>query len=116
MIQERPLFGVGPGNFLAAYRTRYMLPGAWEEFSLEHPHSIYLDHWTRLGLLGMAAGVAAQLAFWRTLGRGSRRDPLTLGLAGSMAALLAHGLVDNAIFFPDLALVFFLMLALTVRK
>jgi len=29
-----------------------------------------------------------------------------------MAALLAHGLVDNTLFFPDLALVFFLTLAL----
>jgi hypothetical protein len=29
-----------------------------------------------------------------------------------MAALLAHGLVDNTLFFPDLALAFFLMLAL----
>jgi O-antigen ligase len=115
MIQEHPLFGVGPGNFLAAYRTRHVLPAAWEEFSLEHPHSIYLDHWTRLGLLGVLAGVAAQVAFWRALGRGSRRDPVTLGLAGSMAALLAHGLVDNAIFFPDLALAFSLTLALAVR-
>jgi hypothetical protein len=30
-----------------------------------------------------------------------------------MAALLAHGLVDNAIFFPDLTLAFFLILALS---
>jgi hypothetical protein len=29
-----------------------------------------------------------------------------------MAALLAHGLVDNTLFYPDVALVFFLTLAL----
>jgi O-antigen ligase len=116
MIRDRPLLGVGPGNFLAAYRTRYVLPAAWEEFSLEHPHSIYLDHWTRLGLLGVVAGVAVQVSFWWRLGRRSERDPLTVGLAGSMAALLAHGLVDNAIFFPDLALAFFLLLALAVGE
>jgi O-antigen ligase len=113
MIQEHPLFGVGPGNFLEAYRTRYVLPAAWEEFNLEHPHSIYLDHWTRLGLLGVAGGVVAQVAFWRTLEWGSKRDHVNLALAGSMAALLAHGLVDNAVFFPDLALAFFLILALS---
>jgi O-antigen ligase len=112
MIQKHPLFGVGPGNFLAAYRTRYVLPVAWEEFNLGHAHNILLDHWTRLGLLGVVAGAAVQVAFWRTLGRGSRDDALRLGLAGSMAALLAHGLVDNAIFSPDLALAFFLALAL----
>jgi hypothetical protein len=31
---------------------------------------------------------------------------------GSMAAFLAHGLVDNTLFFPDLALGFFLTLGL----
>jgi len=112
MIREHPLLGVGPGNFLDAYRTRYILPSAWEEFNLGHAHNILLDHWTRLGVLGVAAGLVAQIAFWRTLRRWEGRDSLALGLVGSMAALLAHGLVDNAVFFPDLALVFFLTLAI----
>ena len=42
-------------------------------------------------------------------------EGLLLGLAGSMASLLAHGLVDNTLFFPDLALVFCLTLALVQR-
>jgi len=143
LVREHPWFGVGPGNFAAAYRTRYMLPSAWSEPNLEHPHNIYLDHWTRLGLLGLVAGLLVQVAFWRVVSsrsqspspgasRVSRSQPpspgaprslsvnlahpcsevLRLGLAGSMAALLAHGLVDNTVFFPDLALVFFLTLAL----
>ena len=126
LVREHPWFGVGPGNFPAAYRTRYVLPTAWEEFNLEHPHNVYLDHWTRLGLLGLLAGVAVQVAFWHLspgpppkrggevppslVGKGARG--LGIGLVGSMAALLAHGLVDNTLFFPDLALVFFLTLAL----
>ncbi len=126
LIREHPWFGVGPGNFPAAYRTRYVLPSAWQEFNLEHPHNVYLDHWTRLGLLGLLAGVAVQVAFWHLspgpspkrggevppslVGKGARG--LGIGLVGSMAALLAHGLVDNTLFFPDLALVFFLTLAL----
>jgi O-antigen ligase len=123
LIHDHPWFGVGPGNFLEAYRTRYVLPSAWQEFDLEHPHNVYLDHWTRLGVLGVLAGVSLQIAFWRAVRRQPRRPALlkrsvlpkhalALGLAGSMAALLAHGLVDNALFFPDLALAFFLTLAL----
>jgi O-antigen ligase len=106
LIRERPWFGVGPGNFQAAYRTRYVLPAAWQEF--------YLDHWTRLGVLGLMALVAAQVAFWRAA-LYQKSNALTLGIIGSMAALLAHGLVDNTIFFPDLALSFFLMLALVQK-
>ena len=119
LIREHPWFGVGPGNFAAAYRTRYILPSAWSEPNLEHPHNIYLDHWTRLGVLGLLAGLAVQVVFWRSILRSFPSLPslrslrsLNLGLAGSMAALLAHGLVDNTVFFPDLALVFFLTLAL----
>jgi O-antigen ligase len=117
MIRDHPWFGVGPGNFLAAYRTRYVLPSAWQEFDLEHPHNVYLDHWTRLGMLGVLAGIAVQITFWRAMRRRSKRlalseRALALGLVGSMAALLAHGLVDNSLFFPDLALTFFLILAL----
>ncbi|MCP4537433.1 MAG: hypothetical protein GY832_09835 [Chloroflexi bacterium] len=111
LIREHPWFGVGPGNFLDAYRTRYVLPSAWQEFNLEHPHSVYLDHWTRLGVLGVLAGIVVQVAFWRQVRR-ERGQLLVIGFAGSMVALLAHGLVDNALFFPDLALVFFLTLAL----
>jgi len=120
MIGEHPWFGVGPGNFRAAYRTRYILPSAWAEPNLAHPHNVYLDHWTRLGLLGLAALAAIQAAFWRAVRPSPQRPPqaagagegLRLGLAGGMAALLAHGLVDNTLFFPDLALTFFLLLAL----
>jgi O-antigen ligase len=120
LVRERPWFGIGPGNFLDAYRTRYVLPSAWQEFNLEHPHNVYLDHWTRLGLVGLLAGVGVQVAFWLTL-REKDGDPgggmwdvglLALGLVGAMANLLAHGLVDNTLFFPDLALTFFLMLGI----
>ncbi len=112
MVREHPLLGVGPGNFLEAYRSRYVLPTAWEEFNLEHAHNLLLDHWTRLGILGVLAGLAAQVSFWRTLKRRDDGGARDLGLVGGMAAVLAHGLVDNAFFFPDLALTFFLMLAL----
>ena len=116
MLREHPWFGVGPGNFLEAYRTRYVLHSAWQEFNLEHPHNIYLDHWTRLGVLGVIAGAALQIAFWRLVYHRPRYDALTLGLVGGMAALLAHGLVDNTLFFPDLALALFLTLALVQRN
>jgi len=118
MIREHVLAGIGPGNFQQAYQSRYVLPSAWAEPNLSHPHNILLDHWTRLGLLGSAGGVMIQIGFWRTLLRvhkaqasAHRTGFAVIGLAGSMAVLLAHGLVDNTLFAPDLALAFFLMLA-----
>jgi O-antigen ligase len=116
LIGEYPWFGVGPGGFQAAYRTRYILPSAWQEPNLEHPHSIYLDHWVRMGVPGLVAGIAAQVALWRGLWQALRTRAalrgLLIGLGGSMVALLAHGLVDNTVFFPDMAFALFLTLSL----
>ncbi|HFQ93914.1 MAG TPA: hypothetical protein ENK32_07890, partial [Anaerolineae bacterium] len=57
MIKEHPLFGVGLDNFLYAYRGRYIFAEAWRDPNLSHPHNILLDFGTRLGLLGLAAGL-----------------------------------------------------------
>ncbi len=105
MFLDHPLVGVGPDNFLYAYRSFYILPTAWQEPNLSHPHNVVLDYLTRLGLLGLAGGVALQLRFWRMATRAYRQQPsaLALGLMASMAAALAHGLVDNSFFLVDLA-------------
>lgn len=120
MVQEHPWLGVGMDNFLYAYRTRYALPTAWQELSLSHPHNIVLDFWTRLGFLGLMVGVwlfaAAFWQGWLALKRASGdRWALLLGLLASLAATLAHGLIDNSLFLVDLMLLFMLSLGLIAR-
>ncbi|HEY89058.1 MAG TPA: O-antigen ligase family protein [Thermoflexia bacterium] len=116
MFLEHPLWGVGPDNFLYAYRTRYVLPSAWEEFNLAHPHNWLLDFASRLGIFGLGAFLWIQFGFWRraiTLSTNpqTQNRALMLGLTGSMAVFLVHGLVDASYFYIDLAFVFFLTLA-----
>jgi len=110
MLRDHWLLGVGPDNFLYQYRTRYILPEAWQEPDLNHPHNWLLDFGVRLGVGGLFIFGWLQLAYWQTAWRLCRRlaSPLLLGLMGSMAVLLAHGLVDNSYFLVDLALAFFL--------
>jgi O-antigen ligase len=121
MIRDHPMFGVGLDNFLYQYRTRYVLPEAWEELDLSHPHNIVLDYWTRLGILGVIAIGWLQLAFFSKVLRLYRqlddRDlkALLLGLMASMVAFLAHGLIDNSYFLVDLAFVFFLTLGMITK-
>jgi O-antigen ligase len=111
------VLGIGLDNFLYAYRSEYVLPTAWEEFDLSHPHNFLLDFWLRLGILGLAAIIWLLGAFYRNAWRSYRRLPdgdvrlLTLGLMAGMVNFVAHGLVDNAFFLVDLAFVFMLMLA-----
>ncbi len=123
MIRDHPLFGVGPDNFLYAYRDRYLRPEAWQESSLSHAHNFALDFATRLGVIGLGAFLWMQVAFWRTAYSAMRRAKqveishwgLVIGLMASMIDFLAHGLVDASYFVVDLAFVFMLTLALSEK-
>ncbi|MGC9333133.1 MAG: O-antigen ligase family protein [Anaerolineae bacterium] len=118
MICDHPILGVGLDNFLYSYRSHYVLPTAWEEFNLSHPHNLALDFWLRLGLPGLVTIAWLLLAFfqrgwhlYQRLPEGSPRM-LILGVMAGMVNFVAHGLVDNAFFLVDLAFAFMLMLAL----
>ncbi len=65
MLADHPLLGVGLDNFLYAYRSHYVLPTAWEEFNLSHPHNFVLDFWLRLGLPGLAIILGLLVGFFR---------------------------------------------------
>ncbi|HQF72119.1 MAG TPA: O-antigen ligase family protein, partial [Promineifilum sp.] len=119
MAVDHPFFGVGLDNFLYAYRGAYILDAAWQEPNLNHPHNIVLDFATRLGFVGLLAGAwligEAGLASGRALRRASTAwRPVAAGLAGGLAAMLAHGLVDHSFFLVDLAFVFYLILGSAV--
>lgn len=115
MIREHPLFGVGLDNFLYAYRGRYILERAWQEPNLNHPHNIFFDFATRLGLVGLLAGgwlwQQAGKRLWHNLRSADDAfAPVAVGLAGAFVAGLAHGLVDHSFFLVDMAYLFYLLL------
>jgi O-antigen ligase len=130
MLRDHPFLGVGLDNFLYHYRTTYILPTAWQEFNLSHPHNVILDFWLRLGLPGLLLAAWLSVSFFRTAWRrflslrsvtsGSEGldaeavngSWLILGLMAGMVYSLAHGLVDQSFFLVDLSFGLMLMLAL----
>ncbi|MBW4435791.1 MAG: O-antigen ligase family protein [Pleurocapsa minor GSE-CHR-MK-17-07R] len=114
MLRDHPVTGIGLDQFLYLYRGRYILPDAWQEPNLSHPHNIILDLWLRLGAGGIAFLLATSIITvstgLRTFRYWVRRDALNGALAagalGMLAGLAAHGLVDNSIFVIDLAFLF----------
>ena len=111
MIRDHPLFGVGLDNFLYEY-PKYILPEAWREPNLSHPHNVVLDFWVRLGILGVAVLIWMEVEFLRRAWRAFRQKQdlqtraLAVALMASMLDFLAHGMVDAAYFVVDLAFVF----------
>ncbi len=112
MFVDRPWLGVGPDNFLYAYRSFYILPAAWQEPNLSHPHNVLFDWLTRLGAFGALAG-GAMVGGMIALIRQGLRDPdtrwIAIAAAGFLAAVLAHGAVDHSFFLPDLMFAFMLL-------
>ena len=139
MIAAHPLLGIGPGNFQYIY-PRYMRPTAWTEPLLYHSHNVFLDFAVFLGLGGLGLFIGLLVVFFRTGWRLLRTLPLSvqseahptppgppywggmggwggerillLGLMAGAVGSLAHGLVDNGYFLPDLACLWALMLGL----
>ncbi len=110
MWLDHPWLGVGPDNFLYAYRSFYVLPAAWEELNLSHPHNLVFDLLTRVGLLGFLAGMGMVLGtIWAgfrllrtTITPEHPLRPWVLGLWAGFLGGMAHGLIDNSLFLPDL--------------
>jgi O-antigen ligase len=114
MALAHPWLGVGPDNFLYAYRSHYVLPSAWQELNLNHPHNILLDLWTRLGLFGVGVGVwlmwSALRRSWQLVRHSVVVWPVALGLGAGLVVTLTHGLIDNSLFLMDLMALFMLTL------
>jgi len=117
MIAAHPLLGIGPGNFQFAY-PRTMRPSAWIEPLLYHSHNVFLDFAAFLGLCGLVLFIVLLTALFRTGWRLLRVLPqgedraLVVGLMAGAVGALAHGLVDNGYFLPDLACLWALLLGL----
>lgn len=119
MALDHPIFGVGPDQFLYQYSRRYIEPVGWPERYTSHPHNLLLDTWLRLGVAGLAAGASlvVGLLWWaRKRFADIRSDAFAMGAVAALAGGMAHGMVDNAFFLPDLAALgwFFVALLVTV--
>lgn len=120
MIRDRPVLGYGLDQFLYAYAPRYIQPTAWDERFTSHAHNLIADSWIRLGIVGAFLALFAILAVGRKLITVERAasHPDILGRAAllALAALLVHGMIDNAIFGHDLAMSAWLLAWLTFAR
>jgi O-antigen ligase len=122
MLAEHPVLGVGLDNYLYLYRSQYMLPEAWKEPNISHPHNFVLHFWLELGVLGLGAALAisawaavrAHRLFYRPV------QPLDRLLAATSAGLfvdfIVHGSLDNSYFLVDAAVIWWLGVALLAAR
>lgn len=84
-----------------------------------YPHNIILNFWSEIGFFGLMVFlwlIAKQLfiSFRASLKNKERERFQILGVATAMTAIIIHGLVDVPYFKNDLAVIFWIIIALTV--
>ncbi|HLH21493.1 MAG TPA: O-antigen ligase family protein [Chloroflexota bacterium] len=118
MLRDHPLLGIGLDNFLYRYQLQYILPEAWAEPNISHPHNWVLQFWLELGFLGLVAALGLLGRFAWLAVHGLRAAPagveraLLAGALASVAGVLVHGALDNSYFLVDLAVLFWWQMAI----
>lgn len=110
MIKDSPILGQGIHGFNYNWDTFNSDP------NLEHynfPHNFILNTWVDLGLLGLISWLTI-VGFGLWYGFKNRAKPYAFGLLLFLTALLAHGLIDIPYFKNDLAMIFWLIVALAL--
>lgn len=100
--------------FNAEYRAAH-----WQPLEIYmYPHNIILNFWTELGLAGLLAFVWIIAKFFRMIAvelkncQQKNERVFLIGTAAAMVAVIVHGLVDVPYFKNDLAVIFWLLIAL----
>ena len=112
MLKDHPVFGAGLAGY-PAIMSAYHSVQHIEIF--QYPHDIFLNFWSETGLIGLIGFLGIVILFFVRIVPVARRrpdDPWIAAVAAAMVALLVHGLVDVPYFKNDLAMLFWLIVAL----
>ena len=114
-VADRPLFGVGPGQFQSRVAERYIGDAYYERYFVPYApnaHNLFLVLWVEWGLLVVIAAIGLLITIGEHLKRVTREWQIPI--LAILTAMLIHGLVDVPILKNDLALLFMTMLVLAM--
>lgn len=108
ILADNWFWGISPGNFQAKYLEYQKYFSPYLEWSVPHPHNLFLAFWLSGGLLGLL-GFGALIFWWlRQMFGKAPQSTTRLVALGIMLYVLIHGLADTTYFKNDLAVVFWL--------
>jgi O-antigen ligase len=79
-----------------------------------YPHNIVLNFWAELGVLGVLlfAWIFVKYLYYGFASLSGKDKILSCGLIGALIAIIMHGLVDVPYFKNDLAVQFWVLMAI----
>lgn len=109
MLKDHWFLGAGFGGYPIVFKPYQKTTGI-EVF--QYPHNIILNIWSETGLLGLLAFIWVLIIWFRTL------KPTTYELLPAslpLFVILLHGLIDVPYFKNDLAILFWLLIWITIQ-
>ncbi|MBU4030744.1 O-antigen ligase family protein [Patescibacteria group bacterium] len=110
IIKDQPFNGIGPGLFQEYYLKYQVTLEPYLEWAVPQPHNLFLAFWLQTGLLGLLGFIWLLFRFFRI-----KINSLAIILMATMICVLIHGLVDTTYWKNDLAVVFWLIIALNYK-
>jgi O-antigen ligase len=118
-LQDRPVLGAGLTSYKERIRPYHQNPHI-EIF--HHPHNLLLTIWVNLGLIGLAGflGIIGwfyyQAIFIEKIFKTKNRNYISMFALSTMTLLLIFGLVDSPYIKNDMAILFWLPIAMLILK
>jgi putative inorganic carbon (hco3(-)) transporter len=112
LLAEKPLTGIGPGNFQASYLALQPLFPPYLEWAVPQPHNLFLAFWLQAGFLGLLGFSLLLFFIFYALLKKIKKTPLAGVLFSFFLYLTLHGLVDTPFWKNDLAFVFWIFVAI----
>ncbi|MBL7154956.1 MAG: O-antigen ligase family protein [Candidatus Portnoybacteria bacterium] len=119
IIKDHSLIGIGPGMFQKYYLDYQAKFPPYLEWAVPQPHNLFLAFWLQTGLLGLIGFIWLLVIFFRQGMRlrilNTKYLILNTFLMAAMIYILIHGLVDTTYWKNDLAIIFWLLIALNYK-
>ncbi len=112
LLHERPLTGIGPGNFQTNYLALQPLFPPYLEWAVPQPHNLFLAFWLQAGLLGLFGFSWLLFFIFYALLKKIKKTPLAGVLFSFFLYVALHGLIDTPFWKNDLAFVFWIFVAI----
>lgn len=117
ITKDHSLNGIGPGLFQKYYLDKQDSFAPYLEWAVPQPHNLFLAFWLQAGLIGLIGFFWLLIRFFK-IGLKKLftvRCSLSVVLMATMVYILTHGITDTTYWKNDLAIVFWLIIALNYK-
>lgn len=116
LVHDKPIVGIGPGNFQTAYLSLQKNYPPYLEWAVPQPHNIFLAFWLQTGLFGLVGFLTLLIFVFKTLWqiiKNKKNAALAAPLLGFFLYTALHGFIDTTYWKNDLAFLFWICVTLS---